>query len=150
RALSQPTPTASPRPIVLILDTCEELARFRTASSARNISETLRILRGLREGPRSLDASAPPPSPQEILPALRVIFAGRLLLAQLGANYSCDAPLLEAATFLRLHEIRGFTPEEASLYLRDKGQVPLEYVGPILEHCPEVGSVVQVSWQPES
>jgi hypothetical protein len=130
-------PGATPHRIVLILDTCEELAKVSLGEKApANVLETFRILEGLRYGP-------PPPEgfAQEGLPALRVIFSGRRVLAQEGFGWKAQSPL-EKREYLQLHEVRGFTDGEARTFLLDKVQVGEEYVDPIIERSrPEAGRV---------
>jgi hypothetical protein len=136
-------PGGPPHPIVLILDTCEELARHRATGEPRNLTETMRILRALHDGPGVL---ADPPGPRGGgLPLLRVIFAGRLPLAQAGANYNAASTDLEPQTFLYLHELEGFTQTEAETYLRERVKVPEGYVDAILKHGRGRGSVAQIT-----
>ena len=127
---------ATPLPIVLILDTCEEIARTRNRGHARNLDETMRILRALHDGPATLTDR---PKPGSGLPNLRVIFAGRLPLARAGANYRDPTTDLPPRNFLRLHELRGFTDTEARTYLLEKRRVPANYLNAILERTKGKG-----------
>ena len=99
-----------PQPVVLILDTCEELAKRRSeGSTLPPVEATFEILERLH---------------QEI-PTLRVIFAGRRLLARSGRGWAVSpaadaeghALLPERKDFLALHEMRGFSGDEAARYL---------------------------------
>ncbi|HEX8921696.1 MAG TPA: ATP-binding protein, partial [Pyrinomonadaceae bacterium] len=102
-----------PSPVVLILDTCEELAKVRSMGGVLpTIEATFEILSRIHK-----DA-----------PSVRVVFAGRRLLTQAGHHWSIplDRLTLEEHSlptrkdFLRLHEIRGFTEKEAEEYLTEK------------------------------
>src|SRR5262249_1416398 len=121
---------------------------FQDRTTAHNVSETLRILRALHDGPGVLGGAGAPTVPDQGLANLRVIFSGRLLLAREGANYLApDCPLPEQP-FLRLFEIRGFSRHKAKDYLRDKARVPAASHDAILANSPEPGSVVPtVQWR---
>jgi hypothetical protein len=107
------------RPIILILDTCEELAKIRGGGGeAVSVSETLRILRALHDGPETLAGGRGTNGVSN----LRVIFAGR-------------RPLPETE-YIRVLELRGFTDEEASEYL-EQLDVREDLIGPILDRSPE-------------
>ncbi|MEE8105910.1 MAG: ATP-binding protein, partial [Planctomycetota bacterium] len=69
------------RPVVLVLDTCEELAKVRPDGTVPEaVRATFRILEALRGGPETLHGL--PPDPNAGLPNLRVLFAGRRPLAR--------------------------------------------------------------------
>ncbi len=108
--------------LLLIIDTCEELAKARP----ENVDETFRILRALHDGPQTLD-NEPPDANRRGVPRLRVIFAGRRLLAPSGylweANVNPEVAKLEPRPFLRLCEIRGFLDQEADRFLGEKMNV---------------------------
>ncbi len=97
------------RPVVLILDTCEELLKLQPIDGRMPAVEmTFRILESVHED----------------LPGMRVIFAGRRLLAQSGLGWE-DAGTegddlwarpRSVVPYLRLHKIRGFTEAEAGEY----------------------------------
>jgi hypothetical protein len=98
-----------PRRVVLILDTCEELAKLQAAGEmAPSIRATYQILEELHDA----------------VPSLRVIFAGRRPLALSGHGWRLRAAALPegrrhlppAKGYLRLHLIRGFTAGEADQY----------------------------------
>jgi WD40 repeat protein len=99
-----------PQPVVLMLDTCEELAKLPPVGAMLPAVEaTFTILEGIR-------ARAP---------TVRVVFAGRRFLARAGHGWRLRegaasegrALLPERKDYLRLHEIRGFTDAEAGRYL---------------------------------
>ena len=99
-----------PQPVVLILDTCEELAKRRSeGSTLPPVEATFEILERLHDE----------------IPTLRVIFAGRRLLARSGSGWAVSpdddveghALLPERKAFLRLHQMSGFSREEAERYL---------------------------------
>jgi hypothetical protein len=127
-----------PQPVVILLDTCEELARIDVGlGGAKNVEETFAVLellvRAFREGA----------APQA---KLRIIFSGRGPLAKAGAGWRLegDSPLQERS-YLRLHEVRGFQEEEARRFLLDN-QVPEELVGPILEKSQDLSQPPPLSW----
>lgn len=98
-----------PRPVVLILDTCEELARLDPGGSpAPAIAATYRVLEWLHDR----------------IDTLRVVFAGRRPLAASGAGdwrlhptARKARPHLEHKWYLQLHLVRGFDRQEAEGYL---------------------------------
>jgi hypothetical protein len=125
--------------VVLIIDTCEELAKIRPDGSIpENVDETFRILEALHDGPRSLGNSSSQTGTG--LPSLRVIFAGRRPLASAGHGWRCTASRLPPRPYLRLHELRGFTEGEAALFLRQHASVPEPLVEPIIRRCREAES----------
>ncbi|MBV9958268.1 MAG: hypothetical protein JO360_07600 [Acidobacteria bacterium] len=135
--------------VLLILDTCEELARVRPDGSVpESIEATFAIIRALHNGPQALlDEDAP--ETDEGAHELRVIFAGRRLLAQEGFGWSADAlTKLPPRRYLRLHEIRGFTRREAEQFLRTIMSVPEQLIAPIIKHSPDVGQVTRIKWAP--
>ncbi|HEY1295287.1 MAG TPA: ATP-binding protein [Chloroflexota bacterium] len=109
------------RPIILVIDTCEELAKLTPAGTlAPSVEETFRILRGLRMGPEALDddesLSVGPHA--NGLPNLRVVFSGRRPLASSGFAWSWPGvPELPSRPYLRLHRIEAFTLNEAHRFL---------------------------------
>jgi len=101
---------------MLILDTCEELARIRADGTLpESVRVTFDLLKAIHDR----------------LPKLRVVFAGRRPLASRGADWEHVAAQRDSGSaqpnetaalperpFLRLYEIRGFTEQEARDFLR--------------------------------
>jgi hypothetical protein len=126
--------------IVLILDTCEELAKIRQDGvMPASVEETFRILAAVHDGPDTLTDG----SPEGGVPRVRVVFAGRRPLAQKGSGWSCPASPLPPRDFLLLQELRGFTALEARGYLEQLG-VARDLIEPILQHAPEVPRTADV------
>lgn len=107
-----------PQPVVLILDTCEELAKFHPSGAPPpNLAATFNILQRIHA----------------TIPSIRVVFAGRRFLTQGGAEWYLDEQRLqegqsllpEQKDYLRLHEIRGFTEEEALYFLTSIKQLDI-------------------------
>ena len=131
-----------PQPVVLILDTCEELAKRRSeGSTLPPVAATFEILERLHDE----------------IPTLRVIFAGRRLLARSGSGWAVSpdddveghALLPELKAFLRLHQMSGFSREEAVRYL--DMTVPGLSAGmteAILARSSAPGNVVRMVWEP--
>jgi hypothetical protein len=100
-----------PQPVVLLLDTCEELAKVQTAGGRMpTVEATLEILKRVHDK----------------VPLVRVVFAGRRLLAKAGYDWSVGEEELtdarknlpERQDYLLLHDIRGFNKQQAEEYLR--------------------------------
>ena len=131
-----------PQPVVLILDTCEELAKRRSeGSTLPPVEATFEIIERLH---------------QEI-PTLRVIFAGRRLLARSGHGWAvsptADAEghtlLPERKDFLALHEMRGFSDDEAASYLATAAPgLSAGMTEAILTRSPAPASAAPVLWEP--
>lgn len=111
---------------VLILDTCEELARLRfDGKLPRTVVETFRILENLHER----------------FPAVRVIFSGRRPLACAGAGWSWSEEELPERKYLLICPIQGFDKSEAlemlqHYKLKDREPpaiVPREFHDPVLD-----------------
>jgi len=133
------------RRVLLVLDTCEELAKVSFDEAPfENVNETFRILRALHEGPRTLlDENAPSSGG---IPSLRVIFSGRRPLASHGFGWSCDSSQLPERPFLRLHDIRGFTHEEALTFLQCV-RVPEPLIPVVIRaSSPDAGSAFDIKW----
>ena len=119
-----------PEPVVLVIDTCEELTKPRAGSDSRfNVGETFRILEALHDR----------------VATLRVVFAGRRPLASAGAGWNCRDCELPPRDYLSLFEVRGFTEDEARRYLADAG-VPEELVAPVVRRSsPDAGVAAAVA-----
>jgi AAA ATPase domain len=111
-------------PVLLILDTCEELAKLHPAGeNVPSIDATFEILERIHE----------------LTPSLRVVFAGRRPLTPSAANWRVegDASLppsvmsLRPRPYLVVKEVRGFKREEVRRYLFDVRQ--LEPGGDLLD-----------------
>ncbi|RKG87932.1 ATP-binding protein [Corallococcus terminator] len=89
-------------PVVLLFDTCEELAKLSAGDEPANVAATFQLLEELHQQ----------------VPGLRVVFFGRRPLASSGAGWRlADAPSwLPPRDFLRLHEMQSFSQEEAERY----------------------------------
>jgi hypothetical protein len=136
-----------PKRVVLIVDTCEELAKIGIGlTPVQNIDETFRILRALHDGPGALTNDDAPAAGG--VPNLRVIFSGRRPLAVEGTNWECpSARQLKPRRFLNLHEVRGFTKLDAAQFLREKMQVKEDLVSAIVTRSsPDTGSVAEIKW----
>ena len=89
-----------PKPVVFILDTCEELAKSPpSGGSIPNVEATFEILEKIHEG----------------TPYVRVVLAGRRMLSRAGVDWHIidggegkNRMLPAEKKYLRLHEIRGF------------------------------------------
>jgi len=125
------------RRVILIVDTCEELAKMRPdGTSPANVAETFRILTALHDGPLTLRGQQ---NPGGGVPSLRIVFAGRRPLAQSGRRWQCPSSKLPARTYLGLHELRGFTHGEAREYLSRIMKVPDSLVEAVIDRSPDIG-----------
>lgn len=134
-----------PRRVVLLLDTCEELARVPVVNQILPAVEaTFEILDRLHDE----------------VPQMRVVLAGRRPLASAGHGWSLRdldpgaptdrthglRPYLPARPFLALHEILGFTEEEAHRFLTGSWGLQIERQGglerAVLERSLEAGRAV--------
>lgn len=121
-----------PRPVI-ILDTCEELMKLSPIGrKIPSVEATFRLIEELHAR----------------VPRLRVVFAGRRLLAAGGSGWTASPqaltqPLSAPRPYLMLHELRGMTPDEAGAVLdrllpesrRDDQRLRKA----ILDACPEDG-----------
>jgi hypothetical protein len=101
------------RRVVLILDTCEELARIRpNGELPDSVLKTFELLERL----------------QSVVPSLRVVLSGRRQLAGSGFNWSGPDLRLPARGYLRRAAVEGFDKDESerffSGYGRGKRPVP--------------------------
>jgi hypothetical protein len=133
-----------PRPVVLVLDTCEELAKVQPAGGVLpNVEATFEILERLHAK----------------VPSLRVVFAGRRLLTRQGRGWHARPSNLPEVRsylprrkdYLELHEIRGFDGPEARDYLHKvQGISPAAQLEQaILERSLETGALTEIVWDRE-
>ncbi len=146
--------------VVLILDTCEELARLQADGSFQpGVQATFQILEDLR---RDLSPTS-----------LFSIFAGRRILALRGNGWqvkgahtkerqqqftSATGEPAAVKDFLLLHEIRGFSEDESLLYLRKRANsadiatvvpataAPTELEQAILRRSANTSSAYDFEW----
>jgi hypothetical protein len=104
-----------PSPVVLVLDTCEELAKlYALGSSAPAIDRTFQLLELLRAR----------------RPDVRIVLAGRRWLVPAPGDPRRSAgPLLRARPYLRVLEIGGFSRAEAEAYLDARDRARTEATG---------------------
>ena len=132
-----------PAPQVLVLDTCEELAKLHPADTeVPAVTRTFELLHDVWEQ----------------CPTVRVVFAGRRYLASSGAGWTLPEHVTQRAVvslarrdYLRLARQKGFLALEAETLLKRPhpvtGEVPSEaFVRAVLHKSPEVGSE---GWLPE-
>lgn len=98
------------KPVLFILDTCEELAKLQPDGAfLPGVEATFEILERIQQN-LARDSQDP---------ALRVVFAGRRLLCPAGDGWEAGAPMAGTLRpYLRLHEIRGFDEAEAQQFLK--------------------------------
>lgn len=131
-----------PAPVLLILDTCEELAKLRPVGNILpSVEATFDILERLHAK----------------VATLRVIFAGRRLLAQAGHGWRVEMHkqyLPSNKPYLRLHLIQGFTEHEADTFLSqfepEKRPFTSEMKQAILEVSPDMGTPADLVWQDDA
>lgn len=116
---------ALPRPVVLMLDTCEELAKLQADGTVpESVAATFQIFKEL----------------QAEFPELRVVFSGRRPLASSGPGWSVvsnhPARGLPARDYLRLFVIEGFDRGEAEKYLAKSEGMKPELRELILQRSP--------------
>jgi hypothetical protein len=129
-----------PKPVVLILDTCEELVKSEFGDELPHVDATFKIMKRVHDK----------------MPEMRVIFAGRRLLTQGGDGWSMPADerpgaksyLLEPQERLRLYLMRGFDEGEANelfdRYPRNGVRMPDDLREVIREVSPELGTPARV------
>ena len=138
-----------PKPVILILDTCEELAKLEPAGTMLpSVEATFKILEELHRR----------------VPQIRVVFAGRRLLARAGCRESDNQCRWKAEPgslsernkllpsekdFLRLHVVRGFTGKEAEDYFDRIVQLDIdsERRKAILKASPDAGAPPGIEWR---
>lgn len=119
-----------PQPVLIILDTCEELSKIRVDGTVPpSVDATFGILERLHD----------------MFPNLRVVFSGRRPLASAGAGWVAPGSQLPPRPYLRAHEILGFTAAEARRYLGEIEQVP-EAVESIIKHSLKEQERGLLSW----
>jgi hypothetical protein len=134
------------RRAVLILDTCEELSKIREdGTTPPSVAATFSMLGAVHQ----------------VVPSVRVIFAGRRLLAHSGYGWEvkdADAPDAPTAQLmnrehLRLHVLRGFDREEALRYLgaryeADRQNLSLtpQMLEAVLGRCREASLPPRIIW----
>jgi hypothetical protein len=134
---------APDKPVVLILDTCEELAKFQPIGARLPALEFTfaileRVYHVLQRGT----------SPEEL--PFRVIFAGRRPLAQGGFGWELKPDQLggkrhllpDQKEYLALHELRGFDHQETKQFLCKIKQVSIgsaPMYKAILRHSQDTG-----------
>ncbi len=109
---------AAPRAarVVLMLDTCEELARLGPDGRLpESVERTFELLEALHMR----------------MPELRVVLCGRRPLAGTYADGDVVSPVLPPRPWMRLHRMFAFSEAEANTYLSRSG-VPEPLVAPIL------------------
>ncbi|HET9897386.1 MAG TPA: hypothetical protein VFQ44_20845 [Streptosporangiaceae bacterium] len=122
---------ALPRPVILLIDTCEELAKVRPdGSSPEGVTRTFAILSELRR----------------TVPGLKVIFAGRRPLASEGDGWRTRGESdLPARPYLRLCEVLGFTSGEALAYLASE-RVPPHLCRAVLDQSRDRSDPELFTW----
>jgi len=129
------------RPVVLVLDTCEELEKFRPAGGRlEQLEATFQILEALHQQ----------------VPALRVVLAGRRPLARAGHGWRLppgpagqgNVLLPESKPYLLLHDVRGFDRTEAERFLINHAGLRADraLLEAILERSPDPGSAADLFW----
>jgi len=129
------------RPVLLVLDTCEELEKFRPAGGRlEQLEATFQILEALHQQ----------------VPTLRVVLAGRRPLARAGRGWRLppgpagqgNLLLPEDKPYLLLHEIRGFDRTEAEQFLTIHAglRADPELLTAILARSPDPGSAADLRW----
>ncbi|WP_437515302.1 hypothetical protein [Sorangium sp. So ce1099] len=132
---------ASLPPVVLMLDTCEELAKAHLGEGApENVEAMFSLIEALHAFVRDL----------------RVVLCGRRPLAAGGAGWRwIGVPTaLPRRDYLLLHEVRGFAEDEARRYLRvayrgAKYASRIErpgLVGAILERSEDARPLARIAW----
>ncbi|MGI5183294.1 hypothetical protein ACQEVZ_44260 [Dactylosporangium sp. CA-152071] len=111
-----------PRRVVLVLDTCEEVAKFRPeAGRMPQLVAMFTLLERIHAA----------------VPSVRVVLAGRRPLVR--ASAAGVAPLPSGQPYLRVAEVRGFSRSEASQYVTDRVglTLPAADLDRLLALCPE-------------
>jgi HEAT repeat protein len=133
------------RPVLLILDTCEELAKLHPVSGKLpSIEATFEILRRIHNE----------------VPTVRVIFSGRRPLARAGCDWNLDSSAMsegdlllpEREDYLMLQEVRGFDRKEAADYLMSIRRLSPNprLLKAILDRSPDLGRTAIIERGSES
>lgn len=120
-----------PGPVVLVLDTCEELAKLRADGQVpESVQATFHLLERLHTE----------------VPSIRAVFAGRRPLASSGAGWKAQGSELPGRPYLRLAEVQGFSRAQAETFLADR-KVPARLVDAVLRQssAPE-GDSGRFAW----
>lgn len=125
-----------PQPIIILIDTCEELEKIQLEEKLpENIKKTFDILEIIHE----------------CIPAMRVVLCGRRPLATEGYNWKAINKTKDIKKeYLRLHEIRGFTEEEAKKYLIEKTCTDKILITTIINNSEEKGYIKRFNIEPEN
>ena len=126
---------ALPQPVLLILDTCEELAKLypSAAAPAAPVVKTFELLQKVHD----------------LVPSGRVLYLGRRPMTRGGSGWQLEttegsgASLLPAANYLRRLDMVGFTEAEARQFL-GRGSAPVPPPAPTADRILEL-SVARVS-----
>ena len=128
------------RPIVLILDTCEELAKLHAKGERLpSVEATFAVIEQVAYAVKRV----------------RVVFSGRRLLAGSGAGWKAKAEGTETGallpahrSYLRLHQVRGFSETEAREFITKimKLEVTTDVQDAILRESPDPGAVADIVW----
>lgn len=136
-----------PAPVVLILDTCEELSKLEEDSKLPGVDATYTMLERLHEA----------------VPSMRVVFSGRRLLAQAGdgddeqhaawrsserAFNGRNRYLPAFKSYLRLQLVQGFTDAECDRYFTQISDLQLDPArkAAVLERSPDFSPPERVEW----
>jgi hypothetical protein len=136
-------PGGPPRPIVLVVDTCEELHKIDAAREPTNLAALFQFVDAVRNG-------WPGDATGAVLSELRVLFSGRRPLASSGENFVGGPPTLPPRPYLRVVLVEGFDEREARQYLATHS-VPDDLVVPILQATaltPHPWPITMAGWRP--
>ena len=119
-----------PQPVVVILDTCEELEKMLpSGQTPAGVAATFEIFENLHRR----------------FSKLRLVLSGRRPLASRGAGgwsaVGSHGAAREARPYLRLHEVLDFTRHDAERYLRELAGCPEALIPAILERAERTPGV---------
>ncbi|WP_139206192.1 ATP-binding protein [Blastococcus sp. DSM 46786] len=129
-----------PRSVVMVLDTCEELTKYQPGgTSVPRLDAAFELLEKIHRR----------------VPSLRVVLAGRRPLAASGPGWRIDSADLPAVPpvkdYLAVHEILGFTREEAIAYLTTVEDLPLDdpdVLDRLLARCVDPHEIAVIGGDP--